>query len=196
MFGNRGHGRVRGAASVLHAGRASSSTSKRWCPQPPLFRCQRPKHPFPFCPRRLLCRRQSPGARSCGRSSSPEPQPEVERLAGAETWILEGNYGGTMEIRLARADTIVFLDFPRWRCIGRVLRRVWRFRGRSRPDLAPGCPERLDAEFLLWLWRFPRRSRPRVVELIGRHRPGRRIEILRSPRDVRRFLGAVSSRLR
>ena len=121
---------------------------------------------------------------------------KLEAALKSEEWILDGNYGRTMGTRLARADTIVFLDFPRWRCIGRVLRRWWRFRDRSRSDLAPGCPERLDAGFLLWLWRFPRRSRPKIVELIERHRPGRRIEILRSPRDVRRFLRAVNSRLR
>ena len=56
----------------------------------------------------------------------------VEELIQRPTWIMDGNYGSTLEPRLAAADTVVFLDTPRLVCIGRVLRRWWRHRGRAR----------------------------------------------------------------
>jgi len=126
-----------------------------------------------------------------------EPQPDawerqVHALSAGERWISDGNYGRTMEIRLARADTIVFLDFPRWRCIPRVYRRWWRHRKSNRPDIAEGCPDRVSSEFLVWLWRFPRDTRPGILERIERYRNGRAIVVLRSPREVRRFLESAS----
>jgi hypothetical protein len=52
---------------------------------------------------------------------------------------MDGNYGGTMELRLAAADTIIYLDLPPPLCLWRVFLRFWRYRGRSRPDVAAGC---------------------------------------------------------
>ncbi len=80
------------------------------------------------------------------------PKPEwralVEELAGRDSWILDGNYGGTLDVRLTAAGTIIFLDLPRMTCIWRVLKRSVQSRGRRRPDSALGCPERFNREFL------------------------------------------------
>ncbi|MHC4225272.1 MAG: P-loop NTPase family protein, partial [Planctomycetota bacterium] len=74
---------------------------------------------------------------------------QTELLAG-ESWVADGNYGATLEIRLARADTILFMDMPRRLCLWRILKRRIRYRGRARPDVAPGCPENVDWEFFRW----------------------------------------------
>ena len=86
-----------------------------------------------------------------------EPPPETWRaqatgLAGEPAWIIDGNFGGTLAPRVAVADTIRFLDFSTWRCFARVLKRTLRSFGRVRPDLAPGCPERLDPALLRYVW--------------------------------------------
>ena len=72
----------------------------------------------------------------------------IEKLVEQDAWILDGNYGGTIEIRLAAADTIVFLDLPKTLCLWRVLKRTVLGFGRIRPDMAPGCPEKFSWEFL------------------------------------------------
>jgi adenylate kinase family enzyme len=46
-------------------------------------------------------------------------------LAG-HAWIADGNYRETLDLRLERADTLVVLDMPRWRCAGRGLLRGFR----------------------------------------------------------------------
>jgi adenylate kinase family enzyme len=62
----------------------------------------------------------------------------VHGLVQGEAWVMDGNYGGTMDIRLDAADTILFLDLPPWLCLLRVVRRQVRYRRRTRPDMAPG----------------------------------------------------------
>lgn len=111
-------------------------------------------------------------------------------IAGREAWIIDGNYGGTMELRFARADTIIFLDFPRTTCLWRVLKRRIRYAGTTRPDMAPGCNEQVDWEFLRWIWNFPRVTKPKIMELLQRHQD-KRIAILGSVKDVRCFLEEV-----
>lgn len=75
----------------------------------------------------------------------------VEEAVSGDRWLIEGNYGGTMAPRLARADTVIYLDYPVPLCFWRMLKRVWHYRGRVRPDMTEGCPERFDLEFMWYL---------------------------------------------
>ena len=116
----------------------------------------------------------------------------VAELVAGENWIIDGNYGGSLEMRLARADTVIDLEFPVWLCVWRVLRRVAGSRGRMRPDMAQGCPEHFNLEFLLYTATFPWTARKRTdAKLAGF--AGKRIR-LRSPAETRRFLASLDPR--
>jgi adenylate kinase family enzyme len=108
-----------------------------------------------------------------------------EALAGPE-WIIDGNYGGTLGLRLLAAEAVVVLDLPRWLCVLRVLRRVVTGWGRTRPDMAAGCPERLQWDFLRYIWNFRSRQFPQVLAELKRF--SGRVIVLRSRGEVRRFL--------
>jgi len=97
--------------------------------------------------------------------------------------IIDGNYGGTFDVRFSRADTVIVLAPGRWRCLARVLRRALRNWGRA--VQAEGCPERLDIEFLWWVWRFPIDTRPRLDAALTPHRDRLRVVELTSPTQVR-----------
>ena len=116
---------------------------------------------------------------------------EVARVSAGPRWIIEGNYGGTMPLRLSRADTVIDLDLPAWLCVARVLRRAIASWGKVRPDMAPGCPERLDWEFISYTASFPRRGRRRIEENM-RGFQGRYIR-LRSQREIDRFVAELAS---
>ena len=79
-----------------------------------------------------------------------------------ERWLIEGNYGSTLAPRLARADTVSYLDFPIALCLWRLIRRIAAHRGRARPDMPQGCPERFDAAFLWYVMRWNSGPRPRT----------------------------------
>lgn len=70
----------------------------------------------------------------------------AEEIAKPE-WIIDGNYGRTVALRLARADTAILLDFSRWVCLRRMAQRVVLGWGRTRADMGVGCPERIDWDF-------------------------------------------------
>ena len=88
-------------------------------------------------------------------------------LVAAECWIADGNYGGTLDLRLGRADAVIVLAPSRLVCILGVLGRSLRHHGEA--VQAAGCPERVTVEFLRWVWRYPIDSRPRLGAAIGRH---------------------------
>ncbi len=119
----------------------------------------------------------------------------VSQLVSGDSWILDGNFGGTLELRLKHCDTIVFLDMPRLLCLWRVVKRRLLYRNRSRPDMAEGCNEKLDLEFVLWVWNYARRSRPKVIKLLREQAEGKEVVWLRSRREVRSFLDAVKRKV-
>jgi adenylate kinase family enzyme len=114
----------------------------------------------------------------------------VDGLLRRDEWVMDGNYGGTLERRLAACDAVVFLDLPRTLCLWRIVARSIRYRGRTRPDMAEGCNERMTWEFVRWVWDYPRTRRPGVLKRLGELSEGQRVFRLRSRREVRRFLKA------
>ena len=116
---------------------------------------------------------------------------KVVTLAARDAWVMDGNYDSSLDLRLPRADTVVWFDYPRRVAIPRVLWRVAKTYGRVREDLAPGCPEKIDWEFLRYVWEFPLKERPRVVAMLAEH--GRHLTpvVFGRDRDARRFLDGV-----
>lgn len=117
--------------------------------------------------------------------SKAEWAAQVDELLARDEWIMDGNYSGTFVQRFAAADTIVFLDFPRLHSVYGVMSRWWKTRGRVREDLAPGCPEKLpDLTFLLWIWNYPKRTRPRLLALLDETK----LVTLRSRAEIERWV--------
>ena len=108
-----------------------------------------------------------------------------------ERWIMDGNYGRTLARRLESADTVIFLRYSRFRCLAGVFLRRLRYFGRSRPDLGPGCPERIDREFLRYVWNYNRITLPVMEQRLAARPAGCRLIELESRREARNFLDRV-----
>jgi len=67
-----------------------------------------------------------------------------QEIIDQDKWIIDGTYKRTLVPRLERADSVVFLDFPVWLCMFRIIKRVVTGHGRIRYDMAKGCPEHFD----------------------------------------------------
>lgn len=123
--------------------------------------------------------------------------PEMEwrerqrRVLRGDAWIADGNYQETLDLRLERADTVIFLDMPWWLCAGRALVRGFRMPG----ELPDGCEYsrwlRLREEWQLAVrvWRRRNSEPDGEREVISRHGRHVALHVLRSKREVRDFLG-------
>ena len=111
-----------------------------------------------------------------------------KKLVQGNRWIIEGNYGSTMEIRINAADTIIYLDTSTFTSMWRVIKRTIRFHGRQRPDCAEGCNERWDVEFLHYVLTFNFVKKPKILNRIKKLRPDLRIIQLKSQRERDEFL--------
>ena len=102
-----------------------------------------------------------------------------QTLIEANEWIMDGDLGpyDAVDVRLRAADTIIFMDFSLGRCAWRA---VWRSRERT--------------DFWLWLWRYPRQSRPFLMQAIADHGANATLHVLSDPAAVRRFVEDVVRR--
>ncbi|MGA7490238.1 MAG: topology modulation protein [Xanthobacteraceae bacterium] len=125
--------------------------------------------------------------------ASGEWREQIIALAAAPEWIMDGNYSNTYDVRMPRADALVWLDYARSVCLRRVLLRTLAGYGRTRPDLPESCPERFDISFMRYVWDFPEKHRPRIVARIERFGGHLRIARLGNDRDAHEFLATFGS---
>ena len=112
----------------------------------------------------------------------------VAEAAAGETWVMDGNYTSHLDLRLPRAEAVIWLDLPRYVYFRRAIFRTIRHYGRARDDIGPGCPERFDVSFFRdWVWTYPAHSRARHAELLANLPADVHGIILRSPVEVTRF---------
>lgn len=112
----------------------------------------------------------------------------VKQLTQKPNWIIDGNYGGTMEIRLKEADKIIFLNRSRWTCLYRVIKRIILNYGKTRPDSAKGCNERFDWNFLVYTFHFNDFKRPKILERLSKLPSTKEIIILESDKATNSFV--------
>jgi adenylate kinase family enzyme len=110
-------------------------------------------------------------------------------LAAGERWVIDGmRVWAVAGDYLERADMVVFLDLPTRACLRGILQRRLRFRG-DRPEL--GVYDRINRDFLRFVWTFRRRRRPAVLARLRNVRSPH-VVILRTRCDVRRFVASLA----
>lgn len=130
-----------------------------------------------------------------------EPVPDEFRKkvidsVSSPCWVSEGNYARrTFDLRLPKADLIIWLSTPRSLCLYRVLMRS--MFNRKRPDIPGDCHEKIDAAFVLFLkyvWRFERDTKPKIEQLCLKHGNTVPIIQLSTTQQIRQFLSQFDNR--
>lgn len=113
----------------------------------------------------------------------------MERLSQTlkkERWIIDGNYGSTMELRMRFCDTVFFLDYPLDVCINGIKSR----KGKKRPDIPCTTLEDEDAEFMGFINNYRSVNRPAVMELLRKY-SNKRIIIFEDRNEADEFLSQI-----
>lgn len=120
--------------------------------------------------------------------SKEEWQKILENELKKDEWIMDGNFGGTLDLRLKYCDTVIFLEMPRAVCVYRAVKRWIKYRNTNRPDMSEGCNEKVDLEFLGWICSFPKKKKPKIEQTLKRFENEKTIIRPRSRKDVEDFL--------
>lgn len=123
-------------------------------------------------------------------SDTEDFRARVAQAIAGDSWIIDGSFSGLcLDLTVARADQLVFIERPRWLCMWRVLWRSAFQRGGGRTDLPEGCPEEFDWSIVKQAWRWNIDRAPRIE--IERLQYGAHVPIVRlyDDRQIAAFLG-------
>jgi adenylate kinase family enzyme len=120
-----------------------------------------------------------------------EWQALLDRIVVGESWIIDGNFTSSLPARLAAADTVIYLDVPPLTSTIRATRRRILHRWRPAPGVPGGLRPMFDAQLFRWIWTFRRTHRPYLLGQLRQPALSDKAVILRTRRDVRRFVRSV-----
>lgn len=111
-----------------------------------------------------------------------------KQFISGEKWIIDGNYGGTLELRFAAAELVIFLDINRLVCVYSAARRT----GKKRSDLPENLqePKMLSKDFFdfaKWIWSYPKTGKKKVLALHEKY-PDKPFLRIKSRRELERYL--------
>ncbi|MCD4706275.1 MAG: hypothetical protein K8S62_00880 [Candidatus Sabulitectum sp.] len=119
--------------------------------------------------------------------------PRVIELSERPEWIMDGNYSGTIDIRLKYADTVIFLDYSRFTCTLGVLKRLVTHGGSARDEMPEGCRERFSLDFMKWIWNYSSRSKPKIISALQKASSSVTVHIVRNRASLRRLLAELTT---
>lgn len=121
--------------------------------------------------------------------STPRHDREVREsaIARSQTWVVDG-----VSITLLReAETVIFLDIPRYKCFWRVLWRNLPYLFRSRPELPDNRPEiKIIPTLVRIIWRFPKLVKPRILE--AKESTGKQFFHIRNNAELKLLSGTLN----
>ena len=110
-----------------------------------------------------------------------------KNLVAKDEWIIDGNYRSSMIMRLDRADTIIFFDFPKWLCLWRALKRSF---NRNQPfDKPEGMREKISWELIKRVATYPTKEIYRIIE---GYKDRATIIVVKNDEDIRKLLVDIS----
>jgi adenylate kinase family enzyme len=107
---------------------------------------------------------------------------------------MDGNFNGTMDVRIKSADTIIYLDYPTLKCFWRVIIRIFKYHGIVRTDMANGCKERFNLDFLHFVLTFNSKNRKGFMQKLKLVKDKKRVLVFKTDQQADKFLAQISGR--
>lgn len=108
----------------------------------------------------------------------------INEIIQKDEWIIDGNYGSTMELRLQECDTVFFLDYPLEVCLNGIRER----KGKIRSDMPwQEKEDEEDIEFNNFVKNFNMQNRPKIIELLKKY-SYKEIHIFKNRKEADEFI--------
>ena len=117
----------------------------------------------------------------------------VYSLVQKPSWIMDGNFSGTMDVRIKSADTIIYLDYPTLKCFWRVIIRIFKYHGVVRSDMANGCKEQFNLEFLHFVLTFNSKFRKGILQKLNLVKDEKKVCVFKTNKQADKFLSQISA---
>ena len=111
----------------------------------------------------------------------------IRDIFSADSWIIDGNYKRTVEMRLKACDTVFLFDLPAELCLQGVRERI----GKKRVDM-PWVETELDSEFRQFIVDFPSDTLPYIYELIEKYKNEKDVVIFKSREEADLYIKNLS----
>jgi adenylate kinase family enzyme len=115
---------------------------------------------------------------------------KLKNLLREDSYIIEGNYNRTLDLRLEECDFAIYLDFNRLTCLFSVIKRYFQYKNKTRDDITAGCNEALDKEFIKYVWFFNKNHKKNYYHKLKNI--DKDYIILKNRREVRNFLKKIT----
>ena len=110
-----------------------------------------------------------------------------KKLVSEDEWVIDGNYRSSLAIRLDRADTIIFFDFPKWLCLWRAFKRS--FKRDQTFDKPEGMREKISWELIKQVITYPTEE---IYEIINHYRDNSKIIVIKNDKTIQKVLAQFS----
>lgn len=108
----------------------------------------------------------------------------LEKVLVTDKWIIDGNYGFSMELRLLKCDTVFFFDLPTETCLEGVAKR----RGKPRTDMPWNEADYpVDEDFLDFIKTFREENTPIIIERLSKF-PDKKLYVFNDRTQADEFL--------
>jgi adenylate kinase family enzyme len=108
-------------------------------------------------------------------------------------WIIEGNFESALELLVPKADTVIILNISKIKALFRVGTRWHRFRRKDRDDRPDGCKEKIDFDFIKYIWNFKKKREPSIRHSLKKRKPNAKIFWLYNKNDLQQFFKLFSN---
>ncbi|MEQ6390466.1 topology modulation protein [Bacillaceae bacterium S4-13-58] len=117
-----------------------------------------------------------------------------EQIVVNDSWIIEGNYSSTYDLRIQNTDTIIYLELPLSVCLYRVIKRSIQYQGKTRPDMTVGCKEKIDYKFLKFIlttYHSRKEKMEKRFEAFQKMNPENKVIKLKSKKGIEDYLESL-----
>ncbi len=127
------------------------------------------------------------------RPDEKEWEERVKTLIKEPSWIMDGNYIDTLDIRLNEADLVIMLDIKKSLCVASVIYRNIKGHFVKRTDIGDGCKDSFDKhffDFISWVKAFKTSYYSKLINLCIEY-PNIDIKLFTTRKGARQFIERI-----